>query len=388
MKGEQMTDRRDDMIVLDVKVDNFYAFRNFHMNLSYPKKIVGSSIEDEYLSGHPNFRYKKVNIIMGANATGKSSLGFMLRGIFNFLDKKNINWVTDVIDDRTKTASFSLDLVGRSCTLYRIVCKIRPDKSGTYPPERIDLQIMKEPIGPKDSYEACVKRLESSPQDKCDSYMDELEKIEGLSWKFEYPKEKVRKLRLPRGDKKFRSVLENILRALDPSIQKVEKSKDVENAYVIRLEDRAVIIQDGEEFNTDILSSGTKSGVEIACMVSAMLQHAHSFYYCDEKFSYIHTDLERAVLSVMIGSLRPNDQLFFTTHNTDILDIGLPKHAFTFLRKNVDDPDCPITCVSASDLLKRNTDSLKKAVENDLFSMAPATDLIYELEDLRREGGS
>ena len=52
------------MVVLDVRLHNIYAFKNFHMNLTYPKKIVGSSIAEEHLAGHPNFRYKKVNIIM------------------------------------------------------------------------------------------------------------------------------------------------------------------------------------------------------------------------------------------------------------------------------------------------------------------------------------
>ena len=66
------------MVIMDVKFDNFYAFRNFHMNMAYPKKILHSYIENEFLEGYPNFRYKKVNIIMGANASGKTSLGKML----------------------------------------------------------------------------------------------------------------------------------------------------------------------------------------------------------------------------------------------------------------------------------------------------------------------
>lgn len=37
----------------------------------------------------------------------------------------------------------------------------------------------------------------------------------------------------------------------------------------------------------------------------------------------------------MIDLLRPNGQLFFTTHNADILDMNLPKHSFTFLRKDI-----------------------------------------------------
>ena len=78
-KHEQINKRGGHaMIIMDVKVDNLYAFKNFHINMSYPKKIVDSTIENEYLEDRPNFRYKKVNIIMGGNATGKTSLGKLL----------------------------------------------------------------------------------------------------------------------------------------------------------------------------------------------------------------------------------------------------------------------------------------------------------------------
>ena len=87
VKSEPIKRKSDVMVVLDVRLDNFYAFQNFHMNLTYPKKIVGSSIKDEHLPDRPNFRYKKVNIIMGANASGKTTLGHMFRSIFNFIVK-------------------------------------------------------------------------------------------------------------------------------------------------------------------------------------------------------------------------------------------------------------------------------------------------------------
>ena len=76
------------MIIMNIEMDNFMSFNNFAMNLSYPKKIVNSSIENEFLTGFTNFRYKKVNILMGANATGKTSFGKMLMNIFHFMDKK------------------------------------------------------------------------------------------------------------------------------------------------------------------------------------------------------------------------------------------------------------------------------------------------------------
>ena len=370
------------MVVLDVFLDNFYAFKDFHMNLTYPKKIVDSYIRDEHLEGRPNFRYKKVNIIMGANATGKTTLGYMLRSIFNFLLKKNHVFITEPVNDRTRESFFSIDLVGKGNTLYRVACHISPKPDGSYETGDVRLEVRRENIRLKDSYESCVSRLEAAPYSPRENYLEELDRMEPLSWLFVYPMDTNRVLRFTPKDEKFPRVLENILKALDPSIQKVEISQDVENAFVIRLRDRSIILQNGVAFDTALLSSGTKAGVEIAIVVSALMQGLHSFYYCDEKFSYIHTDVEKAILSLMIDSVRPNEQLFFTTHNTDILDMDLPKHTFTFLRKNPGDADSSISCISASSLLKRSTDSLKNAVENDMFATAPMVDLIYAIAGL------
>lgn len=382
MKPEKIEDRRNTMVVLDVHLDNFYAFKNFHMKLTYPKKIVGSSIKEEHLAGRPNFRYKKVNVIMGANASGKTTFGRMLMSIFNFIEKKNYNLITRAVSDCGKDASFVLDMASKNNIFYRVICTITPREGEKYSAENVKLEIRQENILSKDSYESCVKRIEAAQYSPEESYMEELEKIEALDWMFEYPEDTGRTLHLPDKDKKFLFVLESILKALDPSIQKVEMSQDVKNAYVIRHLDKSVILQDGERFDTNLLSSGTKAGVEVASVVSSLIQESITFYYCDEKFPYIHSDIEKAVLSLMIEYLKPNAQLFFTTHNTDVLDMTLPKHTFTFLRKDADNTECPITCVDASTVLKRNTDSLKNAVENDLFSSAPAVDLIYAIADV------
>ena len=382
MKSEEIKNRRDTMVVLNVELDNFYAFKNFRMNLTYPKKIVGSCIKEEHLEDRPNFRYKKVNIIMGANASGKTTFGRMLMKIFNFIDKKNYELLTDAICDRSKEASFTLDMAFRSNILYRISCTVAPCVEEKYSSENFRVEIRTENIQVKDNYEMCVKRMEEKPYLPADSYIDELEKIERLDWIFQYPEDTGRTLRLPDKDEKFRAVLENLLKALDPSIIAVDTSGEMKNTYVIRLKDQDVVLQSGLSFDTNVLSSGTKAGVEVAQMVAAMIQGHYSFYYCDEKFSYIHSDIEKAVLSLMIDYIGANAQLFFTSHNTDVLDMNLPKHAFTFLRKDVSNAECPITCIEASSLLKRNTDNLKNAVENDLFSCAPSVDLIFAIADM------
>ena len=94
------------MIVMYVKLKNICAFDDFYVNFSYPKKIVNSSIEREYLPGFPNFRYKKVNILMGTNASGKTSFGKMLMYIFNFMKRKELSNITDRISDNKKESIF------------------------------------------------------------------------------------------------------------------------------------------------------------------------------------------------------------------------------------------------------------------------------------------
>lgn len=378
---EICTVEKTKMIIMNLKVDNFFAFKNFSMNFSYPKKIVGSNIEDEFLSGHPNFRYKKVNIIMGANASGKTSLGKVIQEIFHFIDSQNISNLVKYIDNKLEYASFQIDLVSSKAMFYRVSTRIAPKEDGKYLSEDIDVEIKSEKIGKNDSYEMCCERLEVQEYEKRSNYIDELSKIDKLFWYFQRPGTEEKGVYLPKRSKKFTRILSNILISLDPSIHSVENSGDVEDAYIINLNGKKIIIQNNEPINSTLLSSGTKEGIAVASLVNAIMEKRNSFYYCDEKFSYIHSDLEQAILALMINAIGENEQLFFTTHNTDILSMDLPKHSFYFLKKDIYNENQPIECINASTFLKRNTDSLRKAIENDLFSTAPSVDLIYSLED-------
>lgn len=376
-------DRR--MIVMHMEMNNFYALKNFQMNMSYPKKIVSSYVKNEYLKDRPNFRYIKVNILMGANATGKTSIGKILMQIFNFMDDKQYTTLTKTIADQNKEASFSIDFVGNDAILYRVHTIVKPPVHGNYTAEHINVRVTSVKINLKDSYETCVQRLEKKQETGRKNYLEELEKIKGLSWIFQYPfdyDDDRTRIYTAKNPQRYTRILENILKTLDPSILKVEMSEEIENTHIIRYPGKDVIIQNGQISGSHILSSGTKAGVEIAGLLASIMEDEYGFYYCDEKFSYIHSDIEKAILSLMIRKMNDNDQLFFTTHNTDILDLPLPRHAFTFLIKDLHDTEQPIKCINAASLLKRNTDSLKHAVENDLFTSSPCIDPLYELAEL------
>lgn len=365
------------MIIMDIKVDNLYAFKNFHMNMSYPKKIVDSTIENEYLINRPNFRYKKVNIIMGGNATGKTSIGKLLMRFANYFKDGIYKRFTDMIDDYEKEAVLKIDFVVDD-GLYRFEMLAPPRQKVGYKESNINIHIYYTPIGFKDNYEVCAKRL-----DEKNCFEVSYEEVNTQGWYFSYPQDAYKNKTYDsiEENEKYLHILEQILKTLDPSIEEVVKIQEVDNTYAIKLGHRSVIIQDGAITGGDILSSGTKAGLDISYIIASMICNLHDLYYCDELFSYVNSDVEKACLSIIIDKLVDRKQLFFTTHNTEILDMQLPKHSFVFLKKDINDSNMPIKCIYASQYLKRNTDSLKHAVENDLFCTAPELHRLYEIAE-------
>jgi len=359
------------MVVLDVKLDHILGFNDFHLNFTYPRKILNSTIENEHLKDRPAFRYKKAVILMGANATGKTSLGIVLSRIFNFINTGNTLLLSDLVAPHA-IGSFSIDFVNEGFVMHRL--------SATIDGDSVSLSYGRSAISERDTYEKCAARLEG----KCDTiptHASSLRKQIGeLRFRFAYP-EIDPPLSLV-GIKKsvLLQSLKAVLGTLDPSIADIVPSQDLKDSFIIRRPGTDIIIQEGKLLNRELLSSGTAEGVDIAIFMASILSRVGSFYYCDEHFSHIQTDIEKSIFSVMVSKLGDNDQLIFTTHNTDMLDLNLPKHSFAFLRKHLEDDAYKVSVMYASDLLKRNTDSIRCAVANDMFLSLPDDSLIYSLE--------
>ncbi|MEG2298788.1 MAG: ATP-binding protein [Anaerovoracaceae bacterium] len=370
------------MVIMNIEMDNIYLFKNFKMNMSYPKKIVNSSIENEFLTGRENFRYKKVNVLMGPNASGKTTLGKALLGICRFLLRRESGRLLEIIRDYEKPSIFSMDFVNSENGKYKMYrLNMEMKVNSTEPPIVKTLaQLRETDITIRDSYESCCKKIEKEEK-KLNTEIDaQLDKIIYLGWLFSFTSEADAATHCAKEDS-YEKILEYTLKTLDSSIVGVEKLKEVENSYVIKYPDQDIIIQDGEVVKNNILSSGTREGLDIAYFIAGMQRAKDSLFYCDEKFSHVHSDIEKECLSLMIDSLSGDGQLFFTTHNIGVLDMNLPHHTFTFMGKEKDGDDSYIKCAYADDYLKRHTDSLKNAVANDLFSMAPDLNYIDTLRN-------
>lgn len=360
------------MIVMDVRINNFYAFKDFHMNMSYAKKIVNSPIDGEVLPERENFRFRKVNIIMGSNATGKTTFGKMLMLFGNYMRDGNYFRFAEHINDVRQPATFNIDFVAEKDRLYRFNMNVANKNDKVI---NCDINIKYVRINKADKYETCAKRLDEGKGTDV-SYNE----VDLSGWSFQY------------GDRTFESidsienreytkVLEWVMKTMDPSVQYVEKLDHINNAYHICLNNRSVLLQDGKVISNNIFSSGTKRGFSIAYVIASMLCGMHDLYYCDELFTHVNSDIEIAIVSLMIENLLPYGQLFLTTHNADVSEMDLPKHSFCFFKKDTKKPN-KITYVNASEYLKKNTDSVRNALENDVFSTAPNVEQIYRIPDI------
>ena len=111
-----------DVIVLNLVLKRIYGFNDFNINFSYPKKIVNSIIDQEYLKGRVRFRYKKAVILMGANATGKTSLGKALLRIFGYMADGNPTPLYEMVSG--DKGYFSIDFVNGDYRLQRLSAHI------------------------------------------------------------------------------------------------------------------------------------------------------------------------------------------------------------------------------------------------------------------------
>ena len=359
------------MILMNVHLNHIYGFDDFQMCFTYPRKLSVSLIGNETLEGRDRFRYKKAVILMGTNATGKTSLGRALLRIFSAVKEANEALLRD-LSSGDAPAQFQVDFVNRGYVLHRLRGIVNGDK--------VDLRYFSAEIGEMDSYEMTAEKLEDRTNYVKGNTMMLRELIGPLEMRFAYP-EIEPALRLTEIDK---TILLKTLRAvvgtLDPTLTDVSAAKDIKDSFIIRRRGKEIIIQEGKLLNRELLSSGTAEGIDVAVFLASMLSGKSSFYYCDEHFSYIQSDIEKRIFGLMVERLGKNSQLIFTTHNTDMLNLNLPKHAFAFLKKEIEDGKYKVSVVFASDLLKRNTDSVKCAMENDVFGALPDDSLLDELE--------
>lgn len=363
------------MIVLDVKLNHVYGFDDFSANFTYKRRLKEkpsiSLVGSEALEGRDRFRYKRAVILMGSNATGKTSLGRALLRIFSSIKESN-EAILRELNSGDRPAEFQVDFVNDGYTLHRFC--------GFVDGENVSFHYYSSEIGEMDSYEMAVAKLTDRTEEVGGSFKKLKDMVGSLEFRFAYPEIET-SLRVKDVKKtELLKTLRAVIGTLDPTLTDVSIAKDLKDSFVIRRRGKEIIIQDGKLLNRELLSSGTAEGIDVAFFLASMASTRNCFYYCDEHFSYIQSDIEKRIFGLMVERLGKNEQLVFTTHNTDMLDLNLPNHTFAFLRKEIDEEEYKVSVTFASEFLKRGTDSVKCAMENDVFGSLPDDYLLDELE--------
>lgn len=385
------------MVILNLKLDNILCFTDFEINFSYPIKLRTSLIKSEYLSQISSFRYKKLNVLLGSNASGKTSLVKSIWGTLLFLSRKEKRVLADLVNIKDNLAFIEIDLVIPNLPipeLHRFSIKIVPNEPDSFDPSVIvchKIINLSSSHTSNDSYEnRAIKFNEMN-----DEYLDYLDALKDINfirgWNIVLPAtekdfDKVSFIKIKDNIKKqndYLEILNSVFKTLDPSISKISKSNDSDDAYFIeRISGERIILQDGMQISSiKYLSSGTKYGVNISNMIFSIKNHHNGIYLFDEQFSYLDSDIEAAILSTMVSLLGDDEQLFFTTHNNDILDLGYPFHSFYFLKKEVIDNTQRVTVSCGSQAENRNNVSAKSLIVNDVFATSPDVSAIMSLGD-------
>lgn len=376
------------MIIVNLKINNFYSFKNFEVNFTYPRKINNSLIDGEYIEEIPQFRFKRLNIIMGANSAGKTTFGKILMQIFNFIQKQKPEYFSEAFKEIRDEAEFEIDIVQKESEANKsnyILYRLRAVFTNMIieDEQKIDIKTLalkNTKLGKNDSYEKAVKKLKNINEyekdiDDKEKIGEILEKIGRLAWFFNFPSvndfnRKMKNLK----------IASKILKTFDNTIETIKEVENTENGYQIIFKNRdSVLIQNGKVVDKEALSSGTEEALGICYSIDQMLAYPDRPFYIDEKFSHTHSELEKTLLSIMVELIGKEAQLFFTTHNTEILTINFPVHSFLFFSKN-EDGDIKVTYPEKT--IKRNDRNLINYVKNNVFDTIPDNDLLYEIIDV------
>ena len=309
------------MIFTKIYIDNLYCFKDTALDLTIPRQIKNSTIQEEFLLDRPNFRYKKVCILMGTNSSGKTSLGRLMLIAQHFICYKQINLedIKEILSDKNKLGIMDIEYVtvGESIA-HRLHLEFDNN-------DLVNFKYASTKIDKNDSNSKVRKKLEDIYTGKSKNYIENIhgvgdEKISGLEkfkkidfdsmgWKYIFSENGEASNSLS-DDKYYLSstLMAKILKSFDSSIKSVVDSKsfneeteeDELNGFFIRFHNNETLLigLDGSLTSKERLSRGTFEAIQVASFIARILfdqpraKNRGNVYFLDEKMAYVHSELE------------------------------------------------------------------------------------------------
>lgn len=387
------------MKIIKCEIDNFFRFKNFEIDFTHPRKVKNlyRDFEKEEIS---NINVNDINILIGANATGKTALGKCLwfielligsRNIYEGIRKHNNNTIQKIAIEYIKTIKKDKkDYIFRyEVEFYN--SKIKFEKLSYFTLTK-GKNYKKELFKPIVEFNNQVENENKIVQSEIfTTYLKEMQKegyeeekrILSIASKqgflYTHSGEKDITENFEKFDTNKETMIENIetfIKQIDSRIEKLEKVennvneieffmkfKEEENKTYVNIEKHHPEYKDlrGE------LSSGT---IEALIMFIRYYQIKKQFYnviFLDEQLTYIHFELEKEILALIMATFPKDSQLFYTSHNPEIMKMNLPLTFYHIMYKD----DCGyIRALKPSKYLSNKNDrnELYEKVINDYFN--------------------
>lgn len=387
------------MIILRIACDNLYMFKDFKVDFTYDRKINHPLSKNDMLFKNSKIKVRKNLVVMGANASGKTTFGKFLCMMFNFIHGKDLSAVLGGISsaryDKTKDATFEAEFVVDKIAYLLKVC-FRDDN--LYSEEVFEQKIYKT----YDIRKLREKLITSKPKACYYSENDDVVNVGCKSYAFAMLKafsSTAKKIRedisfwfrfseVPvstsaRFDDTSIGILNELLPKIDNSVAAVKKlsvendrSIKTDSYMIIFKNNESLIVSDGDLIQSSKrLSHGTFEAIDFICAINNLSKGTVKFFYIDEQLSHMHSELEAYFIYSTFAKQFSNTQIFFTTHNVEILGLNIPLSSFMFFRH---DKNGFNEVIYPSDFLKKNTDNLRFLYENDYFGVLPDYSVLDE----------
>ena len=376
------------MIILRVACDNLYMFKNFEVDFVYERRNNHWLSEKDKLFVGSNIKVRKSLIIMGANASGKTTFGKLLCMIFNFVhgsDLSNGSFnIPSAHYDKSADSSFEVEFVIED-TVYLLRAFF--NNYGLHKEEVFSQKIYKtytiQTLRKKLKSSKPIKVYESEGNELSMGYKSyafalsrEFISIrKKIGFWFNFSEQPLNSSIVVETSIKF---LNDVLPRIDNSVVSVRRlSIEGEtgesfrtSSYQINFKNGTFLtVPDGDLSRCDErLSHGTFEAMDFLSAFNELSQNDGRFFYVDERLAHMHSELEAYLVHQAFSQKAPNNQTFFTTHNTELLELNLPLSSFLFFRRNEAGFN---EALYPSEVLRKNVRDLRQYYENDYFGIWP-----------------
>lgn len=401
--------RRKAMKIIKLSIHNLYMFKDFEIDFTHPRKVnnVYRPFEKNEVS---NINVNDINIFIGANATGKTALGKCLLIIQTLIKGYSISQYTSCINYLSESARVSIEyLVSEGGRDYFFKYYVEFSKKRILNESLLSFHLTKGMSYNNNLYKELVSYVNVGKKDMdvddsivqsqiFTTYKQEIinkkniyflvSMASRIGYTYQYSGSVMNSIKdCGESNHKLIHDIEYFMKQVDPRIDRLEPLENKQDEDGISEVEFKIFFK-GKKSGTYInlnkhhpqfydlhndLSSGSIEALSMFVKCFEIRNNNFNTVYVDEQLTHTHFELEKELLSLLMATLPKDSQLFYTSHNPEIMKMNLPIVFYYILYKN---EDGFIQALRPSDYIpnKNDRDDLYEKVMSDYFNTSISFD--------------